>query len=160
MKWATLGLQRVLVCLGFVMVGVGNLPLLTLASPSSNDEFFYLIVSAIGYAVLAWASWAWLTALSKRQDGASGMRRVLRLFALACLLLGIAYLGLIDEVVHSYLQPSHFGLRAVAISDFLSILGFCLAALGFWTVANVVESGPSPSQNETVESAEVEPTVR
>jgi len=86
----------------------------------------------------------------------SGMRRVLRLFALACLLLGVAYLGFVNELIHIYRQPVHFGLRYEVISDSLYIVGFCLAAFGFWTAASVVETGASLS----VQSPEEEPSTR
>ncbi len=130
--------------------------MLTYGSISTTDQDFFWVVTAVGFAVLAWASWAWLSALTKQRGDVSRMRPVLRLFALACLLLGIAYLGLINEVVHIYRQGHHYGLRYEAISDFLSILGFCLAALGFWTAAGLVEAGSSLA----AESREVEPTIQ
>src|ERR1700722_9702409 len=99
MRSGTPGVQRVLVLLGFILVAGGQLPFLGIESFSPHDYDFYFIVSAVGYVLLGWASWAWLTALSRTREGRTGMRRVLRLVALACLVLGIAYVGLINELI-------------------------------------------------------------
>jgi hypothetical protein len=154
----TLRPQRALVSLGFVLVGVGGLPLLAYGSVSPGDQDFYWIVTAIGYGVLAWASSSWLAALTKRQVGVTGMRRVLRLFALACLLLGVAYLGFINEVIELHRHHDH-GIRYQAASDALSLFGFGLAALGFWTSASAVETEASSSEHATPGSRQVEPTA-
>ena len=152
MRPTALRVQRVLVSVGFLLVGVSGLLLLGFQSRSPNDQYFYWIVTAIGYGVLAWACWAWLAALSKRPDGASGTLRALRLVALACLLLGIAYLGLIHELIQ--LHRYHVGgIRDLGLSDLLSLLGFCMASLGFWTTASA--SGAQAS----VDTREVEPTA-
>jgi len=99
MTSSTLGVQRVLVLLGFLLVAGGQLPLLGIASFSPHDLDFYLIVSALGYVLLGWASWAWLTALSRTRESRTGMLWVLRVVALACLVLGIAHVGLINELI-------------------------------------------------------------
>jgi len=145
--------QRVLVLLGFLLVAGGQLPPLGILSFSPHSYHFYLIVSAFGYVLLGWASWAWLTALSRTREGRTGMRWVLRLVALACLVLGIAYVGLINEVIELHRQLHHSGLRRQLLSYGLPLVGFCVAALGFGTAARVSHAGSS------VESGEMEPTA-
>jgi hypothetical protein len=157
MRSTTLRSQRVLVSLGFVLVGVGGLPLLAYGSISAGDQDFFWIVTALGYGVLAWASSAWLGALSKRPEEASGMHRALRLFALACLLLGVAYLGLINEVIALHRHHT-VGIRYQVISDALSLLGFAMAASGFWTTADAVGTEEPTSKDGTRESRQMEPT--
>jgi hypothetical protein len=81
------------------------------------------------------------------------MRWVLRLVALACLVLGFAFGGLINEVIELHRQSHHSGLGRQLLSYGLPLVGFCVAALGFWTTARVSDAGSS------VESREVEPTA-
>jgi hypothetical protein len=81
------------------------------------------------------------------------MHLVLRLVAIACLVLGVAYVGLINEVIELHRQPHHSGLRLQLLSYGLPLVGFCLAASGFWTTARVSDAGSS------VESREMEPTA-
>jgi hypothetical protein len=159
MKSTTLRLQRVLVSSGFLLVGVGGLPLLTYWSTSSHDQDFYWIVAAVGYALFAWASWAWLATLAKRRDACPTCVEYSGCSPWHVLVLGIAYLGLINEVIELHRHHT-FGNRAEGISDLVSLLGFSLAALGFWTGGSVVDSWSSLSQSATAETAEVEPTVR
>jgi hypothetical protein len=152
MKSGTLGVQRVLVLLGFLLVAGGQLPPLGFASLSPTGYEVFWILSAVGYALLGWASWAWLTALSHTREGRIGMRWVLRLVALACLVLGVAYAGLIDVVIDLQRQLHHVGLRRQLLSYGLSLVGFCVAALGFWTTASVVEAASSLSTHPKVDS--------
>jgi hypothetical protein len=42
---------------GFVLVGTGGLPNLAFFSQFQSSFDFYWIVTALGYVVLAWASW-------------------------------------------------------------------------------------------------------
>ena len=95
------------------------------------------IVSAFGYALLGVASWAWLTNLFKAKDGHPGMRLVLSLVALACLVLGVAYLGLLNELIEVH-RHFHIGLRRQGVSYVSSMIGFCLTALGFWIAGRVL----------------------
>ena len=88
------------------------------------------------------------------------MRWVLRLVALACLVLGVAYAGLINEIIDLHRQLHHVGLRRQLLSYGLSLFGFCIASLGFWTTASVVEAGAPTSEDETAEFSEVETTAR
>lgn len=158
MRSTTLRSQRILVSLGFVLVGVGGLPLLAYASISAGDQDFFWIVTAAGYGVLAWASSEWLAALSKRRHDVSGMPRALRLFAVACLLLGIAYLGFVNEFIALHRHHT-VGIRYQALSDALSLVGFVLAALGFWTTAHAVGSEVSTSEDVPGQSRQMEPTT-
>jgi hypothetical protein len=143
MKASTPALQRVLVLLGFLLVAVGQLAPLGFVSFSPHSYDFFWIVSALGYVLLGSASWAWLTALSRTREGGIGMRWVLRLVALACLVLGIAYVGLINEVIELHRQLHHAGLRRQLLSYGLPLVGFCVAAFGFGTAASTSEAGPS-----------------
>ncbi len=88
------------------------------------------------------------------------MRRVLRLVALACLVLGIAYGGLINEFIELQRHIQHGGLRRQLLSYGLTLLGFCIASLGFWTAASVMEAGGTTSDHATGEASEVETTAR
>lgn len=88
-------------------------------------------MTAIGYALFGVASWAWLNNLFKTRNAQPGMRIVLRLVALACLVLGVAYVGLFNELIGLHRHP-HVGLRMQGVSYLLSMIGFCLTALGFW----------------------------
>ena len=128
MKSSKPDLQRVLVLLGFLLVaGANYLRLGSLLSPPGYA--FFWIVSAVGYVLLGWASWAWLTALSRTREGRTGMRWVLRLVALACLVLGVAYAGLINEIIDLHRQLHHVGLRrqlqlrAIALRLLHSLIG-------------------------------------
>lgn len=143
MKSSTPGVQRVLVLLGFLLVAGGQLAPLGFVSFSPHSYDFFWIVSAVGYVLLGSASWVWLTALSRTREGRIGMRWVLRLVALACLVLGIAYIGLINEVIELHRQLHHAGLRRQLLSYGLPLLGFCIASLGFWTTASVSEERSS-----------------
>jgi hypothetical protein len=152
MKSSTPRVRRVLVLLGFVLVAGGQLPPLGVSSFSPSSFDFYLIVSAVGYVLLGWASWVWLTALSRKGEGRTGMRSVLRLVALACLVLGVAYVGLINEVIEIHRRLHHVGLRRQLLSYGLPLVGFCVAAFGFGTAASASEAGPSVISRE-VDSA-------
>lgn len=153
-------MQRVLVLLGFLLVAGGHLPPLGFVSFSPHSYDFYWIVSAVGYVLLGCASWAWLSALTRTTSGGTGMRSVLRLVALACLVLGVAYGGLINEVIELHRRLQHTGLRPQLLTYGLSLAGFCVAALGFWTAAaNVVEPRVSMSEDKTTASTAVEPTT-
>ena len=79
------------------------------------------------------------------------MRRVLRLFAAASLLLGLAFLGAINDVFHFNLHERHFGLNAAEVSYLLYLFGFCVAALGFWLTGSVVESARPPESDPEIE---------
>ena len=81
------------------------------------------------------------------------MRRVLRLVALACLVLGIAYMGLVNELVEVHRQLDHAQLRRQLVIYGLPLLGYCIASLGFWTAARVSE------ETSAVASHEVEATA-
>ncbi|MGD0379710.1 MAG: hypothetical protein ABSC30_06965 [Acidimicrobiales bacterium] len=145
-KPTSLSLAKILVGLGFILVGVGPLPLfLALSSEFPGSENFYWIVTAFGYALLGVASWAWLNNLFKTKDAYPGMRLVLWLVALACLVLGVAYLGLFNELIEAHRHP-HVGLRRQGVSDLLSMIGFCLTALGFWIAGRVVGSDEGSQQ--------------
>ncbi len=63
------------------------------------------------------------------------MRPVLRLVALACLVLGVAYVGLINEFIELDRQLHHSGLQRQLFSYGLSLVGFCVAAFGFGMAA-------------------------
>jgi len=137
----SLRLQRILVFLGFLLVGSGNLPFVGVSDAISTNSYdFYLIVTFVGFALFGFASWAWLLALSRRQGGFREMRIALRLFAVACLVSGAAYLGLVNELVDVYRRLHHVGVRTQAIAYGLTILGFCVTALGFWTAARAAGS--------------------
>jgi hypothetical protein len=141
-------LAKLLVGLGFILVGVGPLPLFVgLLSESPRSENFYWIVTAFGYGLLGVASWVWLNTLFKTTNGHPGMRLVLRLVALACLVLGVAYLGLLNELIELH-RHLHVGLRREGVSYLLSMFGFCLTALGFWIAGRVLGSDPG-SQSAT-----------
>ena len=157
MRSTTLRWQKVLVPLGFVLVGFGGLILLGYRSVTPGATYTFRIVTSIGYCVLAWASWSWLQTLSRRRDGSLGMRRVLRLFAVACFLLGVAYVGSLNGGIDLYRLPGGIGARGVMASDALSLLGFVLAAVGFWTAGSIVEPRVS-SQTGEAEAFEREAT--
>ncbi|MGH9919898.1 MAG: hypothetical protein ACRD6W_13670 [Nitrososphaerales archaeon] len=151
MQSNNLGLQKILVLLGFLLVSAGQIPPIgfpSLISQSSED--FYWIVTAIGYALFGCASWAWVGGLSKNTERGAGMRWVLRLVAFACLVLGIAYAGLINEVIELHRQVHHVGLRRMGLSYLLPLLGFCVAAVGFWTAACFVDSWIRPPRSHSL----------
>lgn len=137
MNWSRLPIPKVLVSIGFLAVGGGNLSLVGISATSPGGDFF-LVVSAVGYAGLAFASWVLLSMLSRSANGIPGIRRVLRLFSLASLVLGVAYIGLINEVIRFYRATPHFGFRYLAASVFLPLVGFVVAAVGFLTAARQV----------------------
>jgi len=140
-KPTSVSLAKILVGLGFILVGVGPIPLfIGLDSVSPRSENFYWIVTAFGYGLLGVASWVWLNNLFKTENGHPGMRLVLRLVAVACLVLGVAYVGLFNELIEIHRRFSHQGLRRQAVSYALSMIGFCLAALGFWIAGRVLGS--------------------
>jgi hypothetical protein len=132
MRSSVPGVQRVLVLLGFLLVAAGQLPPLGFVSFSPHNYDFFWIVSAVGYALLGCASWAWLTALSRSREGGTEMHKVLMLVAIACLVLGVAYAGLINEVIELHRQAHHSGLRRELLSYGLPFVGFWWAAAGFW----------------------------
>jgi hypothetical protein len=83
------------------------------------------------------------------------MRWALRLVALACLVFGVAYVGLINELIELHrTKLYHSGLRRQLLSYGLPLVGFCVAAFGFGTAASVSEAGPS------VRSPEVDSNAR
>jgi len=140
-KPTSASLAKILVGLGFILVGVGPLPLfLGLPSEFPGSENFYWIVTAFGYALLGVASWAWLNYLFKAKNGHPGMRLVLWLVALACLVLGVAYLGLFNELIEIHRRQHHVGLRRQGVSYLLSMIGFCVTALGFWIAGRILGS--------------------
>lgn len=150
MRLTSASLAKTLVGLGFILVGVGPLPLfLGLNSESPRSENFYWIVTAFGYGLLGVASWVWLNNLFKTKNGHPGIRLVLRLVALACLVLGVAYLGLLNELIELH-RRLHVGLRRQGVSYLLSMIGFCFTALGFWIAGRVLGSDPG-SQHERSE---------
>ena len=109
------------------------------SASAPGTRSFYWIATAFGYALLGVASWAWLNNLFKTKDGHPGMRLVLWLVALACLVLGVAYLGLFYELIEIHRHP-HVGLRRQGVSYLLSMIGFCLTALGFWIAGRTLGS--------------------
>ena len=152
-----LRVARGLVLLGFLLVGVSDVPLLlSYLGSAPLDQTLFWIFTGLGFAVLGCASWAWLSALSRDHGDAAGLCRVLRLFASACGLLGLAYLTGVREIVRLHGMQEHFGLRTLALNDGLSILGFALASLGFWLAGGAVRPGPPVP----VESYEAAPTAR
>jgi hypothetical protein len=132
-------LTVLLVSIGFTLVGVGVLLLLGFGSTSPSNQNFYWIATAVGFALLGLAFGAWLKTLSTTQADPR-MRMVFRLFALACLVLGVAYVGLVNELIQLHRQAHHWGLRWQAISDALSMGGFLLAGVGFWIASLVPRS--------------------
>ena len=149
----SLRVPKALISLGIVLVSAGGLPNLAFFSLFQSSFDFYWIVTAIGYLVLAWALWVWMSALSEKKTGLIGMRRVFLLFAVACSVLGIAYLGLINELIDLHRQAHDLGLRVQAISDGLCIVGFGMATFGFWSVARAAGAGEPGSERETVRVA-------
>jgi uncharacterized membrane protein YbhN (UPF0104 family) len=148
------GLARFLVGLGFTLVGVGNLVWVGLDSPSPSSANFFWIVTAVGFVLLGVALWAWLKTLSTAESTDPRMRIVLRLCASACLVLGIAYLGLVNELIQLDRRGFHSGVRRQAVSYALSLGGFCLAAVGFLMVSVMLQSHrPQLRQEEVVEPA-------
>jgi hypothetical protein len=148
------GLTRAFVSVGFTFVGVGVLPFIGIASRSPSSQNFYLIATAVGFVLLGVAFWAWLKTWSTSEDADPRTRIVSRLFAGACLVLGVAYLGLVNEVIQLHRQVPHVGLRRQLVSDVLSLGGFCLAAVGFWMASLMPQSRDSQSHSE-----EPEPTL-
>ena len=157
MSSTSLRWQRAGVFGGFVLQGVAPLiVVLGLVSISPGNNYFYWIVTAFGYGMLGFASQAWLFVLSRRTDSLTGMRLVLRLFAVACVVLGVAYLGLLNELrIEHYRFALHFGLRRQVISYSLSMAGSFLAALGFWT-AGAIETRASVADDVKLQLTETE----
>jgi hypothetical protein len=150
---ATSGLTRTFVSVGFTLVGVGVLPFIGIASPSQSSQNFYWIATAVGFVLLGVAFWAWLKIWST-PEADPRMRIVFRLFAVTCLVLGVAYLGLMNELIHLHRQAPHAGLRRQVVSDVMSLGGFCLAAVGFWMASLIPKSRDTRAQPE-----EPEPTL-
>ena len=145
--------QKVLVLVGFFVVAGGQLPLLNIPGSYAHDMNFYFVASALGFVLLGCAFWAWLTALSHTRVGRTEMRWVLRLVAVACLVLGVANAGFINEIIEIHRQPQHPGLRRQLLAYGLPLVGFCMAALGFWSSARSSEVRPE------VTAREMEPTA-
>ena len=86
-------------------------------------------------------------------------RLVLRLFAAGWLVLGAAYLGFLNELRLDYYRYSyHPGLRREVIDEALSVAGYVLAAVGFWTAGRAVAKG-TPSEGVEVETGEAGSSV-
>jgi hypothetical protein len=145
------GLARLLVGVGFFLVGIGNLAWVGLDSPSPSSEDFFWIGTAVGFVLLGVAFWAWLKTLSATENADPRMRMVLRLFAIACLVLGVAYLGLVNELLQLHRKGFHAGLRRQAVSYALSLGGFCGAAVGFWMASVMHQSRDAQIKQEVVE---------
>jgi len=129
-----LRVQRATVALGFLSVAAGQLPFLGLISLSSGSESFFWVVSALGWVTFGGFSWVWLSALSRSRGRREDMRWALSLIAVACLFLGVAYAGLINELIEVH-HRFHGGIKRQAFAYGLPLLGFCLASVGFGSAA-------------------------
>jgi len=122
------------VLVGFLLVGVSNIPLVGPDYFQAASQNFYWVATGVGFVLLGVGSWMWLLTLSHRIEGQSELSRVLLVFAVASLVLGIANLGLINEAVDVYRRGFH-AVRHLLLSESLSVFGFAVVALGFWSAA-------------------------
>lgn len=141
MRSTTLLWQRVMVFCGFSLAGaVGIVMLVARAGPQIiwRDQVVFWIATGVGLVLFGWASSAWLALLARR-NAQPGIRKVLRLFSLACVASGLAYLGILNELhdLHLIFNPIS-GLTLQITVDSMSLVGYCLAGVGFWSAGNVL----------------------
>jgi hypothetical protein len=137
----SLSRQRLTVALGFLFVALGWIGYITLiwversVSPGGNYAMIIFGVgSVLGYAVLAAASWSWFKWIQGSLVQLSGLVNVLRLFAIANLLLAVGVGALGYFWSHEAVTQPYDGRStiAAAMTYGFECIGFLLAAVAFW----------------------------
>jgi len=150
---------QLLVALGFILVAVGIL----MASPiplsfgtvsGVTGEHFYWIACGLGDLLFGAGLWIWLDQPPRTTGGSGRFRLACRLFSVACLVLGVAYVGLLNELLtlHDHLRY-HWGLRRQGLFDIVSMAGFCLAAVGLWIAGMAPRPHEARQEDEAHEPA-------
>jgi hypothetical protein len=143
MRW-----ERLVVLGGFALVAAGWIAEIALqwGFHGLNDQYHYEFVldsgTALGYAVIACASWAWFKWIETARASLRGLSNVLRLFALGNLLFAIALSAISYSWTHWAISLPYQGRTTpvAAASYSLECFGFLLAALAFWGASSEVRS--------------------
>jgi hypothetical protein len=141
-----LRLPKMLVLLGFTLAGCAGLTQFGVWIPPAG-QIFEVIATTLGFTVLGFASWAWLRTLERR-PGSAEIRLPLRLFALGCLVLGVAYLGEVRTLYEMHGQEFHPGLRYFTLNVGASVIGFGMAAVGFWLASMKMKSPATATDDD------------
>jgi hypothetical protein len=152
--------QRLLIATGFLIVAVGagsEFLVGSVGAPGIYGWSYEIFGTAytIGYALLAWATWALFKWIEGFPTPGAGLTKALKLFGVANLVFG---LGLVSVTYYwAYEAISHLPYvgRAEQIIPFtggLQLLGFCLVSVGFWSAASKLQTG---ALKDTTEQADI-----
>ncbi len=133
--------QRALLVLGFLLILVGSCVEVVLV-PSTVSYAIEVFSDPIGYGLIGWAWWQWITSPHAIDASVSSVRRLSRYLAWASIAFASGYVAYLVRwiQVRAAAPPgtSYPHFRLVAGGTSATILGFCLAALGFWLGSNAV----------------------
>jgi len=122
-----------------------------------RSDMVFAIGSALGYAVIACASWAWFKWMDTSPVPLSGMDNVLRLFALGTLLLAVGLSAVSYYWIHLAISQLYDGRTTpVAVAAYgFQCFGFLMAAVAFWSASSKVRSVRHDVQLSEKDPAEV-----
>jgi hypothetical protein len=159
---ASLKQQRILVVVGFVIVGLAyGAQVVAIYDHSGirnvGYEFAFGAGYTLGYGLLAWASWALLGWIEAASASGGRLTKVLRLFAVANLAFAIGLSSVTYLWAHQAISYPYDGRLSILVPTTygLQLFGFCVVSLGFWSAGSVVRgssevgsSGDAPGTSD------------
>ena len=147
----TLRTPRTLIVLGYLGVVAATAAWVVIA-PGLNENQVYNVLTTVGWGLAGLAWWQWSAAITT-----GSLRRPSRTMALASLAFAIGIAAITERdirfhVAHHLTFQSHYRLAVAAGASY--VVGFGLAAVGFWLASNAAVGFPEPDRKESLVDAE------
>ena len=135
---------RFLILIGFLVAAVGFGLISSWALPDSLTLSSYQLSELVGFVatglfwiLFGWAFWVWLPRLGESYGALNDQRRALQLFAVATMLLAMAYAAESYQLVQELLNTPFAGRspNVVAAGYSVVVIGFGAATVGFWATS-------------------------
>jgi hypothetical protein len=142
-----------LVLAGFVTVFVGTVGNMIASPRLTQAESVYLLAIPVGLGFVGWAAWQWSSIMHMDSAIRPPVRRSLRAVALGAAVLAVGYGAITIHWIRIAVHPNSTIYRGQVLigSLGLCVVGFCLAAVGFWIASN----GPVLGPRVTSESVDI-----
>ena len=152
----TLRTPRTLIVLGYLGV-VAATAAWAVVFPGLNEYQVYNILPTVGYGLAGLAWWQWSAAITTSGSPPSFLRRPSRTMAVASIAFSIGFAAITEHsirfrVTHHFALQLHYLLFVAAGASY--VVGFGLAAVGFWLASNATVSLPEPDRDESLVDAE------
>jgi len=153
----TLRVPRTLIVLGYLGV-VAATAAWIVASPGLNAAGqISSILTTVGYGLAGLAWWQWSAAIVTDGLPTRSLRRPSRTMAAGSIVLTVAFAAITENnirfhVANHIAYQQHYRLSVAG--DLSFVVGFCLAAVGFWLASNTEVRLPDPDREESLVDAE------